>query len=81
MIDRLWKGTILALNKNISISHAYSQLLPITTSWVAGVVWVTYTPEVYYSHPAVFFTATNFLFSYLTVQIKQIFSLCLYFSD
>jgi len=64
----IYKGSQLAVSNNVSLSKAYSQLIPLITTWLAGFVWVTYSPSIYLLHPGIFLNSMNLIFSYLTVN-------------
>lgn len=63
----LYYGLALAIQNNIRPLTALSQLIPITISWICGILWIVSAPELYENHPHLFLTSYNFLFSYLTV--------------
>jgi ethanolaminephosphotransferase len=68
IITTLWKGSSLAMKRGVKLNRAFSALIPFSLSWIAGVIWLIFSPSLYATHSCLFLISFNFLFSYLVIH-------------
>ncbi|KAF2075427.1 hypothetical protein CYY_003256 [Polysphondylium violaceum] len=61
-------STQKALQMNINLFTAYSQLLPFTIFFVCETIWLVVSPQLFLSNPVVHIISLTAIFSYLTCR-------------
>jgi len=67
-IQTLFNGSRLALNNNVSLPTAYSQLIPLATFITVQTIWVFTAKEMFLANGHIFLLMINFYFAYLVVN-------------